>query len=217
MRTPFVLALSLSWGLCPAGCIEYDPTNEPPPPPAQPPGDEPDDVGNPPDWTNCWSGWRGQWSNLKVRNPYVEPRPRDPLAPTSPDQLDFWDDPVAEDYEPSLDFGMGYYPAAVNEGLEGDPAYFAVYWHAWLRAWSDTELRFQLASSDDSWVWVNGGPVAEKPGIQDFVRDEFGVWLEAGQYPIEVWFAHRASDNPGMSFRVLSGDVSICYPDFEEE
>jgi hypothetical protein len=90
-----------------------------------------------------------------------------------------------------------------------------VYWHAWVRTWSDTTLRFQLGSSDDSWVHVNGEPIAEKPGIQDFVRDEFEVYLDAGQYPIEVWYAHRASELAGFSFRVLSGDVAICYPDFE--
>lgn len=196
-----------------AGCIEYQPDSKPPPPPAQPPGKQADGHGNPPDWTDCYAGWRGQWSNLKVSHPLVTPRPRDPPAPTDPAELDLWDSPTFEDYELSIDHGLGYWP--VDEGLEGDPAYYAVYWQAWLRAWSDTTLSFQLASSDDSWIYVNGGPIAEKPGIQEFVRDEYDVYLEAGQYPIEVWYAHRASDIAGFSFRVLSGDVSICYPDFE--
>jgi hypothetical protein len=206
MRYACILALV-------GGCIEYDPSNEPPPPPAQPPGEDDDGQGDPPDWNNCFGGWRGQWSNLQVHHPLVEPRPRDPPAPTSPEELDFWDSPTREDYERSIDHGLGYWP--VDEGLEGDPAYYAVYWHAWLRAWSDTTFSFQLASSDDSWVYVNNGPIAEKPGIQEFVRDQYDVYLEAGQYPIEVWYVHRASDLAGFSFRQLSGDVSICYPDFE--
>ena len=196
-----------------SGCIEYEPDSDPPPPPAQPPGPTDNGQGDPPDWNSCYEGWRGVYSNLKVTHPFVNPRPRDPLAPTDPMQLDFWDDPTREDYEPTLDFGQGYWP--VDEGLEGDPAYYAVYWHAWVRTWSDTTLRFQLGSSDDSWVYVNGDPIAEKPGIQDFVRDEFEVYLDAGQYPIEVWYSHRASELAGFSFRVLSGDVAICYPDFE--
>jgi hypothetical protein len=197
-----------------AGCIEYQPDLQPPPPPAQPPGADATDQGIPPDWNTCYEGWRATFSNLQVSNPYVTPRPADPLAPTDPKQLDWWDDPTREDYELSIDHGASnWWP--VDEGLEGDPAYFAVYWHAWLRAWSDTTLTFQLGSSDDSWIYLNDGPIAEKPGIHPFEFERFEVYVEAGQYPIEAWFAHRASPDSAFSFRVVSGDVSICYPDFE--
>jgi hypothetical protein len=182
-------------------------------PPAEPPGDKEDDVGEPPDWQNCYQGWRGVYYNLTVHDDYVDPRPDEPLAPTDPAELDWWDNPRFEKYDPTLDFGQNWWP--VDEGLEEDPKYFAVYWHAWIRAWSGTTLSFSLGSADDSWVYVNGQPIASRPGIQEFVREPYEVYLEAGQYPIEVWFAHRASDASGFSFRVLQGDASICYPDFE--
>lgn len=184
-------------------------------PVADPPGKTDDLTGDPPDWQNCYQGWRGVYSNLPAHHPHVTPRPADEPAPTDPALLDWWDTPAYEKYDATLDFGQNFWP--VDDGLEGDPAYFAVYWHAWIRAWDDTTLTFSLGSSDDSWVYVNDAPIAEKPGIQPFVRETFDVSLDAGQYPIEVFYAHRASDVSGFSFRVLSGDVSICYPDFAPE
>lgn len=203
----------LATALC-AACSEHVIRSPDPVPPAAPPGDD-DDEGDPPDWNTCDLGWRGTYSNLQVHHPYVTPRPNDAPAPTEPDQLDFWDDPTFEQYEGSLDFGSNWWP--VDEGLEGDPAYFAAYFHAWIRAWSDTTLTFTLGSADDSWVLVQNEIVASQPGIHEFVREPYDVYVDAGQYPIEVYFAHRASDVAGFSFRVISGDVSICYPEFEED
>ncbi|MBX2802059.1 MAG: hypothetical protein KTR31_30540 [Myxococcales bacterium] len=181
-----------------------------PPLPAQPPGDE--DEGNPPDWQNCFQGWRGVYSNLTIDHPHVTPRPADEPPSTDPTQLDWWDREAFEKFDPTLDFGGNWWP--VDEGLEGDPAYFGVYWHAWIRAWSNTTLEFSLGSSDDAWVIVDGEAIADNPGIQDFERQTYSVQLSDGQYPIEVYYAHRASEESGFSFRVVSGDVSICYPDF---
>jgi hypothetical protein len=188
----------------------------PPPPPAEPPGLDETGVGDPPDWQSCSQGWRGIYGNLTVHHPDVDPRPLDPLAGTDPLLLDWWDSPSFEQYNPTLDFGQNWWP--VDEDLEDDPAYFAVYWHAWLRMWESGDFEFQLGSADDSWVYVNGEPIAERPGIQDFTRAEYSVNLEAGQYPIEVYFAHRQSVTDGFSFRPLSTSdtASICYPLFEE-
>lgn len=207
--TQWVLVLAIGCG-GETGIGQVDP-----PPPEPPPIDE--ERGNAPDWENCFTGWRGQYYNLSVDHPHVAPRPAEKPAPTVPDQLDWWSGTSAfEQFDATLDHGNNWWP--VDEGLEGDPAYFAVRWHAWLRAWSDTTIEFALGSADDSWVIVDGQIVADKSGLQkDFARDRYSVNLDSGQYPIEVYFAHRAAETSGMSFRVLSGDVSICYPDFGEE
>ncbi|MCB9684262.1 MAG: hypothetical protein H6738_00055 [Alphaproteobacteria bacterium] len=180
-------------------------------PVAQPPGDDGDDLGSPPDWQNCLEGWRGQYSNLTADNKYVTPGPRIEV-PTTVEGLALWDDPEYEQFDPSLDFGQNFWP--MDEGLEEDPKYFAVYWHSWVRAWSGTTLSFLLGSSDDAFVYINGAPVAENPGIHGFVRTRYDIHLDAGQYPIEIWFAHRGSPDAAMSFRHVEGDVSFCYPDF---
>ena len=193
---------------------EFQFNTEPPPPPAEPPGKE-GGGGAPPDWQDCFQGWRGVYSNLSVDHPDVRPRLGDPTAGTDPTALDWWDRRSYEKFDATLDFGQNWWP--VDEGLQEDPAFFAVYWHAWIRAWSNTDLEFTLGSSDDSWVWIDGAPLAEKPGIQDFTRDTYRVSLSSGQYPIEVWFAHRASATSGFSFRVMPNeDISICYPDFAD-
>lgn len=182
-------------------------------PPADPPGEETDALGGAPDWQNCFEGWRGLYYNLTSFDAWVAPRPVDEPAPTSPDGFDYWESSVFEKYEPTLDFGQNWWP--VDEELEDDPQYFAAYWHAWLRAWSDTDIEISFASQDDGWVYLNGEPLIENPGIHEFERRTYTTRVDGGQYPIEVWFAHRGSDNSGFSFRVVSGDVSLCYPDFE--
>lgn len=212
MRTTWLALVSLSAACRP----EFSVQSGPKVPPAEPPGDEADDLGDvPDDWRSCPGGWRGIYSNLTVDDPFVAPRPNEPEAPTDPTQLDWWDRTVFEKFDPSLDFGQNWWP--VDEGLEEDPKYFAVYWHAWLRAWSNTSVDIALGSADDAWVYLGDDPIIEAPGIHPLERQSYGLSLDAGVYPIRVWFAHRGSESAGFSFRVLSGDVSICYPDFVDE
>ncbi|MEQ1504565.1 MAG: hypothetical protein ABMB14_20165 [Myxococcota bacterium] len=205
------------WSLAVAGCTgEFQFQSGPKVPPAEPPGDDVDEQGDPPDWQNCPQGWRGIYTNLKNSDEFVAPRANEDPAPTDPSKLPFWDQSSFEQFDPTLDFGQSWWP--VNEGLEDDPKYFAVYWHAWIRAWSNTTLSFLLGAQDDVWVYVNGDPIAEQPGIHDtFERTKYDIYLDAGQYPIEVWYAHRGSEISAMSFRVVSGDVSVCYPTFGED
>jgi len=179
-------------------------------PPAEPPGTDVDT--KPPDWNSCFQSWRGEYYNLRVTDDYVDPRPNDPPAPDSPDGFPYWDQPQAfESDDPSLDFGQNWWP--VDEGLDGDPKYFAVHWDAWVRS-TGTNFQFMLGSQDDAWVYINGGEVASQPGIHPFARQVYSEYLDAGQYPIEIWFVHRGSETSGFSFRPISGDVKLCYPDF---
>lgn len=201
-------ALGSSGGCTPEFSVQSGPKVAP----ADPPGDDPDDLGEPPDWQNCPQGWRGIYSNLVIDDPEVLPKPNDEPVGTDPTKLDWWDRTVFEKFDPTLDFGSNWWP--VDEALEEDPAYFAVYWHAWIRAWSGTTVDFLLGSSDDAWIYIDGEPVAENPGIHELERATYATDLSAGVYPIEVYFAHRASVSAGLSLRIVGGDVSVCYPDF---
>lgn len=183
-------------------------------PPAEPPGDD-DDRGDPPDWQDCLSGWRGQYYNLTVDHPDVLPGPDAKAAGTDPTEVDWFELEAFEDFDPTLDFGRNFW--RVDDGLDGDPAFFAVHWSAWIRAFDDTNVTVVLGSSDDSWVFIDGEPVVERPGIQPFVRETTTFELDAGVYPIDVYYAHRASEESGMAFRVVDGDVLVCYADFTED
>jgi fibro-slime domain-containing protein len=185
------------------------------PPVAEPPGKDDDPEGEPPDWNTCLQGWRGKYSNLPAGHRYVTPRLADEPMPTDPLVLNLWDEPEYEEFAGSIDWGENWWP--VDEGLEDDPMYFAVYYQAWIRAFSGTTLSLLLGSSDDAWVYIDGEPVASLPGIHEAELTRFDVGLGAGQYPIEVYYVHRASPVSALNFRVLGGDVKICYPAWEDD
>ena len=101
----------------------------------------------------------------------------------------------------------------MDEGLGGDPAWFAVRWNAWLRAGSDTDWRFALGARDDAWVIVDGEVVAEVGG--DFEILEHVARIDDGRHTLELRFAHRSGDADGFFFRSVAGDVVICPPRFD--
>ena len=105
----------------------------------------------------------------------------------------------------------------MDEGFEADPAYFAVRWTAWMRVWEGTTLSLTVGSADDGWVILDDALIAAQPGIHPFAPATFTVDVAAGQYPLDIRMAQRAGTDSAFRFRVLSGDVSICYPAFDEE
>lgn len=195
-------------------CSEFTVQEKDPTPPADPPGLDPDaDLGQPPDWSACQDGWYGQYYNLPVDHPDVEP-PEDEVPEADPEALDWWSPErlAYRDYVGNLDFGAGWYP--VDEGLEGDPDYFSARWTAWVRAWSATTLQVTFGTADDGWVLVDKQVAVARPGVQPFEPETFDIPLAAGQYPVDLRFAQRAGEESAFRFRVLGGDVTFCYPDF---
>lgn len=195
------------------GCQEYQLVEPPKVPPAKPPGLPDDGFGGPPNWADCTEGWLARYSNLSIDHPDVEPGPG-AAPPTDPEALDWWDVVDHQEYAAGLDYGLNWWP--MDDGLEGDPAYFAVSWVAWLRATDDTTMEFVFGSKDDAWVHLDGAMLAELPGVHPFVQDTWSVGVESGQYPVLVRYAHRAGTS-GFRFRVTGGDVQICYPDFDAD
>ena len=116
------------------------------------------------------------------------------------------------DFDGSLDFGANWWP--VDEGVQGDPQYFSVRWTAWMRAGSYTTVSVLLGSADDSWVLVDKSVRVALPGVHAFDPQTLTFDLPAGQYPFDVRFAQRAGTESAFRFRVLGGDVTLCYPDF---
>ncbi len=211
------IALCALVPLIAAGCSEFTLRDPPRVEVATPPGSPPDQSGQPPDWQDCFQGFLGEYSNLAQNHPDVEPMP--PLegeepAPLDLTTLDWWDQPSFQEFSPSLDFGSNWWP--VDEGLAGDPAYFSVRWNAWLRAWDDTTLEFSLGSADDVWILLDDEIVFAQPGIKDFEPQTYTLDLDAGQYPIEIRYAHRSGQS-GFRFRVLDGDVSLCYAEYDAD
>lgn len=207
------------------GCSEYTVREPPKVPPAQPPGREVDGLGSAPDWTSCYEGYWGHYSNFDVTHPDVFPDglPVDDTAgdavadtdPGDPHELDWWDDPTFTRFDASLEFGTNWWP--VDEDREGDPALFAVRWNAWMRVYDRGEIEFVLGAADDAWVFWKGEQIAAQPGLHPFETERIRVSVDAGQAPIELYYAHRGSPESGFRFRVVEGDVKVCLPEYEDE
>lgn len=188
-------------------CSEFVIREAPPVPPADPPADDPDaDEGDPPDWSTCTEGWFGQYYNLEADDPAVEPED----APTDMNALDVWtDDRVAfRRFDASLDLGSNWWP--VDEGLELDPDYFAGRWNAWGRVTDGGAVTVVLGADTVAWLRVNREEVAVVSGEAQTID----LPLSPGQFPIELRFAQLWEGASGLRFRVASGDLQLCYPDF---
>jgi hypothetical protein len=185
-----------------------------PVPPATPPGDDEDEFGNPPDWNDCFEGHRGMYFNLENTHPDVEPE-LGSHAPQDPTSLDWWDRSrlAVDQFDASIDFGTNWWP--VDDGLEDDPSYFTARWVAWIRVWSDGPMTYSLGSNSDAWVLIDDEVTTAQPDTFIYDPDEYTVDLEATQAHFDVRYAQRVGDENGFRFRVLSGDVTICYPSYE--
>jgi hypothetical protein len=195
-------------------CSEFALNNPPPVPPAEPPDPDPDaDFGEPPDWSTCSAGWFGQYYNLPADHPDLEPD----AAPVTTTDLDWWDDThlATRRFDGSLDLGANWWP--VDEGIEGDPDYFAARWTAWLRVTTAGAMPVVLGAETVAWLSVNNVEVAR---VAD---DELGatsvdVQVSSGQFPIELRFGQLRAGASGLRFRIADGDdVQLCYPDFSGE
>ncbi|MFM7203154.1 MAG: hypothetical protein ACKO6N_20390 [Myxococcota bacterium] len=175
-------------------------------------------VGTPepevPDWTTCQEGYAGTYYNLPNTHPDVEPETELSVA-DSPMTLDWWDDDYRafSRYDASLDFGLGWWP--VDTGYEGDPAYFSVRWQAWLRIKNNnTTISFTIAAATDLWIYL-GDELLAFPGPQKFDLITLEKTLNAGQYPVEVYFAQRAQPESGLRIAYSGKDIKLCYPSYE--
>ena len=209
--------LSMSLLLPLIGCVaENTLRKDPSVPVADPPGEEEDDLGDPPNWADCTYGYQGDYFNFTPTHPDFDP-PEDVRDADTFDGLDWWspERKVFSRFDASLDQGGNWWP--VDEGLAEDPSYFSVYWNAWIRVWDDGNVDFIVGASDDLWVTINGETVVSLPGVKEFETTTATVRLDAGQYPIELRFAHRSGDS-AIRFRPANTDrVTICYPDFSDD
>ncbi|MCB9673864.1 MAG: hypothetical protein H6737_02045 [Alphaproteobacteria bacterium] len=199
-------------------CQDYTLRDPPTVPVAPPPDDPGDENGQPPDWNDCFQGFLGEYSNLAINNPYVEPDPLVQEEVFDITTLDWWDQPSFQDFNSNLDFGSNWWP--VDEGLEGDPAYFTVRWLAWIRAWDDVNMEFSLGAANDVWILIDNEVVFSQQGTRDFDPQLHNLYLDGGQYPIEIRYAHRMGSN-GFRFRVTSeqgppNGVSLCYAEYDD-
>lgn len=209
--------LPVATALLLAGCSEFVLREPPVVPPAEPPAEDPDAAfGDPPDWTTCSSGWYGQYYNLPGDHPDLEPD-----GPLALEGADWWDDDrlAFRRFDPSLDFGANWWP--VEEGIEGDPAYFAARWTAWMRVTGGSTIDVVLGARTVAWLLADGEVVAEiqpDPDAGDTLTSAVvTVPVRVGQVPVELRFGQLEGAASGFRFRIAAGEAALCYPDFAAE
>ena len=194
-------------------CTDYAVVKPPPEDVALPPPQDPDAVfGNSPDWSTCPTAWYGQYYNWPDTAPDIDPLPD---TPVDPEVVDWW--PVGEANfthgDASLDFGGSWYP--LDEGLEGDPDYFSVRWTAWIRVMDAGSITFVLGAHTDLFLLVNKELVLSRVDTESLETETVAIDLPAGQFPIDLRFAHRRAGEAGLRFRLADEAAMICYPAFE--
>ena len=197
----------------------YEP---PPPPPEPPPPEEIDAQGRPPaNWDDCGSGHYGLYFNLPADHPDLELAGDTDPQVVQPDlgDADYYTTEYLtfSRYDPSIDWGTNWWP--VDSGLEDDPAYFAVQYTSWLRVWSGGTLQFMVAAEDDIRIEIDG-EVRYELSDAPYRPEMVNIDMPAGQFPVEIRYAHRLGSTDGFRFRLASGDAKICWPYFpppEEE
>lgn len=214
MTRPLLLISTLA-------CTDYHIRTPDPVAPADPPGSETDVFGEPPDWATCSEAYLGQYFNLASDDPEVAvPHPDSGdtgdavLEPVDLDGSALWDSGrlAFQKYDPTLAFGENWWP--VDEGLAEDPSYFSVRWTAWLRALDSNGAEIALGASSDGWVLLDETVVASVEASPEYVPQTVPISIRSGVYPLDVRMAHRGGHGAAFRFRVVSGNVAVCYPDF---
>ena len=117
------------------------------------------------------------------------------------DQNDWYDDKyfTFDRIDNSIDFGDAFFP--INEGLTGDPFYFAVHWRAIIDVPANGYYPYTLKSDDDSWLFIDGQLASNLNGIHQVKSTTNDIYLTAGYHKLEIYYAERAKSGAYFSFR----------------
>lgn len=155
------------------------------------------------------TGYTGLYFNLPGDHPEVEGNVTGVVPGDSPFNHDWYDDVYFsfERNDLNLTFGSSWFP--VDEGLEGDPYYFAVYWQANISVPTDGEYSFLMGSDDDSWLYIDDIMVIDLGGVHALEEEIGTVNLTAGEHSLDIYFAERHVVESGFYFEFLNESIEI--------
>ena len=116
------------------------------------------------------------------------------IGPTYINQFDWWDGcPVFSRVDSVADlqskFANSWFP--VNEGIPGDPYYFAVHWTGSFYVAAAMTYNYEMRSDDDSWLFIDDSLVLDLGSIHPKETASYNVDLTVGWHNIDIFFAER--------------------------
>lgn len=123
-------------------------------------------------------------------------------------QWDWWDnayhsfDRVDSDADLQSNFASSWFP--LNEGVPGDPYYFAVHWKGQFYVDSDQIYTYSMGSDDDSWLFIDDELVLDLGGIHAVTYSDYDLFLTQGWHDIDIFFAERHTSQSGFQLNFFS-------------
>jgi fibro-slime domain-containing protein len=111
-----------------------------------------------------------------------------------------------------ISYSENYFP--VDEGLCGDPFYFAVHWFTTAVPSQPGTYRFEMGSDDDSWLFIDDKLVIDLGGIHAIERESADVYLDQNPHRIDIYFAERHVVQSGLEFEMVKGPSPDARLDF---
>jgi fibro-slime domain-containing protein len=127
---------------------------------------------------------------------------------TAINQWDWWSntyhsfDRVDSDADLQGNFTTSWFP--LNEGVPGDPYYFAVHWQGQFYVDADQIYNYSMGSDDDSWLFIDKQLVLDLGGIHGITYANYNVNLTQGYHDIDIFFAERHTSQSGFQLNFFS-------------
>ena len=165
------------------------------------------DPDGPLDFEDCTDGYWADYYSLPSDHPEVEIDVGGVVTGDDPANHDWWDEQyyVRTEIDTNLEFGSNWWP--VDEGLPGDPHYYAVHWFSYLWMEETGSVSFELGSDDDSWAYLDGELIADLGGIHGVEATTYTMTLEAGVHTLDLYMAERHTSDAGFWFRWNNTDL----------
>ncbi|MDO9537217.1 MAG: PKD domain-containing protein [Thermoplasmata archaeon] len=167
------------------------------------------------------SGYQGSYYNLPADHPDIEGNITGVVTGDTPFNHDWYDAQYLsfERNDPNLAFGNDFFP--VDEGLPGDPNYFAVHWQTNITVPDADNYTFLMGSDDDSWLYIDDFMVIDLGGIHALNEDIGAIYLEPGVHSLNIYFAERHLTQSGFYFEFLDPrvevSVTVIWDDIQAE
>jgi fibro-slime domain-containing protein len=96
---------------------------------------------------------------------------------------------IDSDADLQSNFDNSWFP--LNEGVPGDPYYFAVHWEGSFYVDEDKDYTYHMASDDDSWLFIDNNLTLDLGGVHGVTSTNYTVGLTQGWHTMDIFFAER--------------------------